>query len=96
MLLKFWGPPGGASWWRDSEEDFSNRPHSTVVSWSAGQLRGRGLAPRLLFSSDYASLAPGFWITYVGPFPDRAAALREADRLTGLGFAGANAREIRC
>ena len=29
MLLKFWGPPGDASRWRDSEEDFSNRPHST-------------------------------------------------------------------
>jgi hypothetical protein len=41
--------------------------------------------PRLLWSSHYPSLTPGWWVVYEGPFADRRAARDAADEL------GANA-----
>ena len=60
MLLRFWEPPGDASWWRDSEEDFSNRPHSaakgipladditadtSLRAWAAARAAARATSP---------------------------------------------------
>jgi hypothetical protein len=62
---------------------------------SANILRRQGIAAGTLYSSNYASLNPGYWVTYVGRFADRASAALEATRLRGAGYAGAYAREVR-
>ena len=61
----------------------------------AGRLRANGASPRVMYSSGFASLRPGYWITHVGRFSDEAGADREAKRLRSLSFSGAYAREIR-
>lgn len=61
----------------------------------AASLRARGFDPILLWSSDYASLNPGYWVTSVGRFGDRASAEDAAQRLRQLGFSGAYGREVR-
>jgi hypothetical protein len=61
----------------------------------AGRLRANGVAAGTLFSSDYASLTPGYWVTYSGKFGDRATAEQQAQRLRDKGFSDAFAREVR-
>jgi hypothetical protein len=47
----------------------------------------------VLHSDDYSSLEPGFWVAYVGPFPDNAAAQQAVDELAGDGY---DAAYVRC
>jgi hypothetical protein len=61
----------------------------------ASRLRSRGLAGETLFSSNYSSLTPGYWVTYSGKFDDRATADQQVQRVRSVGFSDAFAREVR-
>lgn len=45
----------------------------------------RGLDARILYSSDYSSLRPGYWAVFSGLFPDDAGAELRASRAQELG-----------
>ena len=61
---------------------------------------GRRSSPRagttsgVLHSDDFTSLEPGFWVAYVGPFPDPAAAQAAVDQLVADGYTSAYPRCI--
>jgi hypothetical protein len=65
---------------------------------SAGQLaatlRRQGLDANTLYSSNYSSLRPGYWVTFVGHFATKAQAQAEADYLHTLGYSDAYPREV--
>ena len=56
------------------------------------ELTESGYDAGVLQSDDYASLEPGFWVAYVGPFADPAAAQQAVDQLVGDGYGAAYAR----
>jgi len=58
----------------------------------AAELTERGYDSGVLRSEDYASLEPGFWVTYVGPFGDDTAAQVTTDELVGDGYSSAYVR----
>ena len=58
----------------------------------AAELTERGYDSGVLRSDDHASLEPGFWVAYTGPFPDAAAAQAGADQLKGDGYTSAYPR----
>ena len=58
----------------------------------AAELTERGYDSGVLHSDDHASLEPGFWVAYTGPFPDAAAAQAGADQLKGDGYTSAYPR----
>lgn len=57
------------------------RDELTEAGYDAGVLR----------SDDYGSLEPGFWVAYVGPFPDGGAATAARDELVADGYRAAYA-----
>jgi hypothetical protein len=63
---------------------------------SAQQLRDEltesGYDAGVLRSDDYTSLEPGYWVAYVGPFPDVAAADAAKDELIAAGYSAAYTR----
>ncbi len=63
---------------------------------SAQQLRDEltesGYDAGVLHSDDYTSLEPGYWVAYVGPFPDVAAADAAKDDLIRAGYSAAYTR----
>ena len=46
----------------------------------------------MLHSDDYTSLEPGFWVAYVGPFPDVAGAEAAKAELVAGGYTAAYSR----
>ena len=56
------------------------------------QLTEGGYDSGVLHSDDYGSLEPGFWVAYVGPFPDVAAAEAAVGELQADGFTAAYPR----
>ncbi|MGK2950048.1 MAG: hypothetical protein ACSLFP_15860, partial [Acidimicrobiales bacterium] len=60
----------------------SRRDELTESGYDAGVLR----------SEDHSSLEPGFWVAYVGPFPDVAAAEAAKDALVADGYTAAYTR----
>lgn len=58
------------------------RDELTESGYDAGALR----------SDDYTSLEPGYWVAYVGPFPDAAAADAAKDELIAAGYSAAYTR----
>ena len=56
------------------------------------ELTESGYDAGVLHSDDYTSLEPGFWVAYVGPFPDDAAAQAAADQLVADGYESAYPR----
>lgn len=56
------------------------------------QLTEAGFDSGVLHSDDYGSLAPGFWVAYVGPFDDVGAAEGAVDELKGEGYTAAYPR----
>jgi SPOR domain len=69
-----------------SETDEANaqllRDELTESGYDAGVLR----------SDDHTSLEPGYWVAYVGPFPDFAAADAAKDDLIAAGYSAAYTR----
>jgi len=58
----------------------------------ADELTEQGYDSHVLRSDDYASLEPGFWVAYVGPFPDAPAAQAATTDLVGDGYTAAYVR----
>jgi cell division septation protein DedD len=56
------------------------------------ELTERGYDSAVLHSDDHTSLEPGFWVAYVGPFADVAAAQTATDQLIGDGYTAAYPR----
>jgi cell division septation protein DedD len=63
---------------------------------SAQQLRDEltegGFDAGVLSSADYSSLEPGFWVAYVGPFPDVAGAEAAKAELVAAGYTASYTR----
>jgi hypothetical protein len=53
---------------------------------TADELTESGFDSGVLRSDDYSSLNPGFWVAYVGPFDDVAAADAAVADLAGAGY----------
>jgi hypothetical protein len=62
---------------------------------AAARLRNQGLPGDVLFSSDYSSLTPGYWVAFSGNFANRSEADQQSKLAQAAGFAGAYAREVR-
>ena len=56
------------------------------------ELTEGGFDAGVLSSSDYPSLEPGFWVAYVGPFPDVAGAEGAKADLVAAGYTAAYTR----
>ena len=56
------------------------------------ELTESGFDAGVLSSADYASLEPGFWVAYVGPFPDVAGAESAKADLVAAGYTAAYTR----
>ncbi len=52
----------------------------------ADELATKGFASSVLRSDDHSSLEPGFWVAYVGPFPEAAPAQTAVADLAANGF----------
>jgi mannose/fructose/N-acetylgalactosamine-specific phosphotransferase system component IIC len=61
---------------------------------TADQLTEAGFTSGVLHSDDYSSLNPGFWVAYVGPYPDIGAADTAVGELTAAGYPGGYPRCI--
>jgi hypothetical protein len=55
---------------------------------AARQLRAAGLPAGVLWSSDYPSLRPGYWITYSGRFSSEQAAVAHRVAVERAGIEG--------
>jgi hypothetical protein len=66
---------------------------TTTVQGRRDELTEGGYDAGVLQSDDYSSLEPGFWVAYVGPFPDAAAAQAAVDQLATDGY---DAAYVRC
>jgi hypothetical protein len=56
------------------------------------ELTESGYDAGVLRSDDYSSLEPGYWVTYVGPFPDVAGTNVAKDELVADGYSAAYSR----
>lgn len=55
---------------------------------------GRGLDAGVLYSSDYSSLRPGYWVVFSGVFPNDGGAEARASRAHELGYPDAYPRFV--
>ncbi|MGV1049949.1 MAG: SPOR domain-containing protein [Solirubrobacterales bacterium] len=69
---------------------------STESEARAGQLRAtaRGLDAGVLFSTDFRSLRPGYWVVFSGDFASAGEAAERAERAHGLGYSDAYPRFV--
>lgn len=58
------------------------------------EARGRGLDAGILYSSDYSSLRPGYWVVFSGDFPNDDGAEARAAHAHELGYPGAYPRFV--
>jgi len=56
------------------------------------ELTEAGYDAGVLHSDEYSSLEAGFWVAYVGPFPDAAGAQAAVNQLVADGYSAAYAR----
>jgi hypothetical protein len=54
----------------------------------------RGLDAGILYSSDFNSLRPGYWVVFSGAFPQESEAVARADRAHELGYEDAYPRFV--
>lgn len=73
----------------------ASTPGRAAAEQAADRLRARGLPGDVLYSSDYSSLTPGYWVAFSGRFASEGRATSEAAWLRSVGFSGAYAREVR-
>jgi len=55
---------------------------------------GRGIDAGVLWSSDYSSLTPGYWVVFSGSFPSSAEAVARASRARELGYSDSYPRFV--
>jgi hypothetical protein len=55
---------------------------------------GRGLDAGILYSSDYSSLRPGYWVVFSGDLPDDGGAEARASQAQELGYPDAYPRFV--
>ena len=55
---------------------------------------GRGLDAGVLFSTDYSSLRPGYWVVFSGVFPNTEGAAERAEHAHELGYSEAYPRFV--
>lgn len=60
----------------------------------ARALERQGFEAGILYSSNFSSLNPGYWVVYTGEFPSRSAALAQAERVRRAGYEDAYARQV--
>lgn len=70
----------------------SSNAEEAEAQADASELTERGYDGAVLRSDDHGSLEPGFWVAYVGPFDDAAAAQTATDDLIADGYTAAYAR----
>ena len=58
----------------------------------ADELSTKGFASSVLRSDDHTSLEPGFWVAYVGPFPEAAPAQAAVADLAASGYTSSYVR----
>jgi SPOR domain len=61
---------------------------------TADQLTEAGFTSGVLHSDDYSSLNPGFWVAFVGPYPEIGGANAAVGELAAAGYPGAYPRCI--
>jgi len=84
-------PPAGAPaglWIACVWCDHGDRDPRTEAERVAGLLRTAGIPAAVLWSSDYPSLNPGYWVTYSGVFESEQSATSHLTSLTQAGFNG--------
>jgi len=70
----------------------SSEKNAATAGAMADELTERGYDSGVLHSDDHSSLEPGFWVAYVGPFADAAAAQDATDQLVADGYRAAYPR----
>jgi len=79
------------------------RAYTVILGSSSSESAARALQRRasnagldagMLFSSDYRSLRPGYWVTFSGTFPSSSAAGERQVRARSQGFADAYVRFV--
>jgi hypothetical protein len=71
-----------------------SEPDEATARSTADELTESGFDSGVLHSDDYSSLNPGFWVTYVGPYDDVAAAQGAVGELAAAGYTAAYPRCI--
>ena len=71
----------------------SSHPTRAKAQAAAQDLADQGLQPEILKSDDYSPLNPGFFVVYVGPYPDTENGRASAQQVQSL-LPGALLREI--
>ena len=84
------GWPGGSGY----TAILASKPSEAEAKSIRRDAVAQGLDAGLLFSSDYSSLNPGYWVVFSGTFDSKQEAAAEADAVEASGFAGSYAREI--
>src|SRR5579859_7085371 len=85
------GQPGQAPFWTVI---VASEPLRGAADDAARQLDAAGDNSGVLFSTDYASLNPNYWVAYSGRFSDKAQADAHANDLKNQGFSVAYPREV--
>ena len=95
-------PPPATS--RPTTDDWPGGSAYTTILASVGseaearriqaQASGRGLDAGVLFSSNYRSLRPGYWVVFSGTSPNKQDADRRAARAKSVGYASAYPRFV--
>jgi hypothetical protein len=81
-----------ASFWTAIAGSFETKAEADST---AAILKGKGLDADVLLSSDYSSLRPGYWVTFLGHFPDSSDAQNAVEQLRTLGYSDAYTREVK-
>jgi cell division septation protein DedD len=68
--------------------DHGSRDPLSEAERIANQLRVAGIPAAILWSSDYPSLNPGYWVTYSGVFGNEQSAAAYLNDLARVGFSG--------
>jgi len=63
-----------------------SKSDEATANATADELTEGGFDSGVLHSDDYSSLAPGFWVAYVGPFDDVGGAQAAVSELEGAGY----------
>src|SRR5207253_885343 len=68
--------------------DFGSQDPKTEADRVASELRAAGLPAAILWSGDYPSMAPGYWVTYSGVFELETQAETYQATVARAGFGG--------
>lgn len=69
-------------------------PSQSAAESTQAEATGRGLDAGILYSSDFASLRPGYWVVFSGVFSNDSDAADRANRAHRLGYSDAYPRFV--